>query len=141
MITKRPLGEHHWDMTAVVFTKFVPAALAAAAIGFSTLMTVGAPSAHASARSDCEGKGGTYSETTITDNNTGKVGTSQSCCVKDSATNTTSCTNTTVTKASRIPVDIGPGVITTADTIEPTRPIHRVPLDVSNADAQIQPAP
>ena len=128
-------------MTTIALTKLVPTALAAAAIGFGALMTVGAPSAHASAKSDCEGKGGTYSETTIIDNQTGKVGTCQRCCVKDTATNTTSCTNTTVTKASRVPLDIGPGVITTADTIEPTTPIHRVPLDVLSTDAQIQPAP
>jgi hypothetical protein len=128
-------------MTAIALTKFVPTALAAAAIGFGALMTVGAPLAHASAKSDCEGKGGTYSETTITDNTTGKVGTSQRCCVKDAATNTTSCTNTTVTKASRIPVDIGPGVITAAETNQPVRPIQRVPLGVATIDAQIQPAP
>lgn len=122
-------------MTTIGLTKFVPTALAAAAIGLGALMTVGTPSAHASPKSDCEGKGGTYSETTITDNTTGKVGTSQRCCIKEAATNTTSCTTTTVTKASRIPVDIGPGVITTADTIEPTQPIQRVPLDVLTTDA------
>ena len=128
-------------MTTIALTKFVPTAVAAAAIGLGALMTVGAPLAHASAKSDCEGKGGTYTETTITDNTTGKVGTSQRCCVKDAATNTTSCTITTVTKASRIPLDIGPGVITAAEADEPVRPIHRVPLGVANVDAQIQAAP
>jgi hypothetical protein len=128
-------------MTATVFTKFFPTALASAAIGFGALMTVGAPLAHASEKSDCEGKGGTYSETTITDGTTGKIGTRYSCCVKDAQTNTTSCTSTTVTKASRIPLDIGPGVITAAETTEPVRPIHRVPLDVSATDAQIEQAP
>jgi hypothetical protein len=124
-------------MTAIVSTKLVPAALAAAAIGLGALMTVGAPSAHASERSDCEGKGGTYTETAVTWN--GKSGTTYRCCVKDAATNTTSCTSTTVTKDSRIPVTVRPGVIDTA--IEPAAPIQRVPLDVSNTDAQIQPAP
>jgi hypothetical protein len=124
-------------MTTIVSTKLVPAALAAAAIGLGALMTVGAPSAHASERSDCEGKGGTYTETAVTWN--GKSGTTYRCCVKDAATNTTSCTSTTVTKNSRIPVTVRPGVIDTA--IEPAAPIQRVPLDVSNTDAQIQPAP
>ncbi len=128
-------------MTVIISTKFVPTALAAAAIGFGALMTVGAPLAHASEKSDCEGKGGTYSETTITDNTNGKVGTRYSCCVKDAQTNTTSCTSTTVTKASRIPVDIGPGVLTATDTNEPARPIQRVPLDVLATDAQIEQAP
>jgi hypothetical protein len=128
-------------MTAIVLTKFVPTAFAAAAIGIGALMTVGAPVAHASEKSDCEGKGGTYSETTIVDNTTGKTGTSYSCCVKDAQTNTTSCTNTTVTKASRVPVDVGPGVITSAETVEPARPIQRVPLNVLSSDAQIQQAP
>ena len=117
-------------MTTIALTKFVPTAVAAAAIGLGALMTVGAPLAHASAKSDCEGKGGTYTETTITDNTTGKVGTSQRCCVKDA-----------VTKASRIPLDIGPGVITAAEADEPVRPIHRVPLGVASVDAQIQAAP
>jgi hypothetical protein len=45
-------------------TNFVPTALAAAAIGFSALM-IGAPGSHASEKSECESKGGTYSETTI----------------------------------------------------------------------------
>lgn len=40
-------------MPAIVSTKFVPTALAAAAIGLGALMTVGAPSAHASEKSDC----------------------------------------------------------------------------------------
>jgi hypothetical protein len=124
-------------MTAIVSTKLVPAALAAAAIGLGALMTVGAPSAHASEKSDCEGKGGTYTETAVTWN--GKSGTTYRCCVKDAATNTTSCTSTTVTKDSRIPVTVRPGVIDTA--IEPAAPIQRVPLDVLNTDAQIQPAP
>jgi hypothetical protein len=124
-------------MTTIVSTKLVPAALAAAAIGLGALMTVGAPSAHASEKSDCEGKGGTYTETAVTWN--GKSGTTYRCCVKDAATDTTSCTSTTVTKNSRIPVTVRPGVIDTA--IEPAAPIQRVPLDVLNTDAQIQPAP
>jgi hypothetical protein len=128
-------------MTTIVLTKFVPTALAAAAIGLGALMTVGAPSAHASERSDCEGKGGTFTETQVYDQTTGKSGTSYRCCVKDAATNTTSCTSTTVTKNSRIPVTVRPGVIDTAETIEPAPPIQRVPLDVLSTDAQIQPAP
>ena len=127
-------------MTAIVFTKFIPTALAATAIGFGALMTVGAPLAHASEKSDCEGKGGTYSETTITDNTNGKIGTRYSCCVKDAQTNTTSCTSTTVTKASRVPVDIGPGVIT-ADANEPVVPAQRAPLHIASTDAQIEQAP
>lgn len=125
-------------MTTTVSTKFVTTALAAAAIGLGALMTVGAPSAHASEQSDCEGKGGTYTQTEVTWN--GKTGTTHRCCVKDSATNTTSCTSTTVTKNSRIPVTVRPGVIDTAETIEPAAPVQRVPLDVLNTDAQIQPA-
>jgi hypothetical protein len=128
-------------MNTIVLTKFVPTALAAAAIGFSALMTVGAPSAHASAKSDCEGKGGTYSETAIVDNQTGKIGTTQRCCVKDTATNTTSCTITTVTNASRVPLTVGPGVIVAAETVEPAAPIHRVPLGVLTTDAQFEQAP
>ena len=126
-------------MTTIVSTKFVPTALAAAAIGLGALMTVGAPSAHASEKSNCEGKGGTYTETAVTWN--GKSGTTYRCCVKDAATNTTSCTSTTVTKNSRIPVNVLPGVIDTAETIEPATPIQRFPLDVLNTDAQIKPAP
>jgi hypothetical protein len=128
-------------MTTIVLTKFVPTALAAAAIGLGALMTVGAPSAHASERSDCESKGGTFTETQVYDQTTGKSGTTYRCCVKDAATNTTSCTSTTVTKNSRIPVTVRPGVIDTAETIEPAPPIQRVPLDVLSTDAQIQPAP
>ena len=128
-------------MTTTVLTKFVPTALAAAAIGLGALMTVGAPSAHASEKSDCESKGGTYSETTIVDNTTGKTGTVHRCCVKDATTNTTSCTSTTVTNNSRIPVTVRPGVIQAAETVEPAPPIQRVPLDVLNTDAQIQQAP
>ena len=126
-------------MATIVSTKLVPAALAAAAIGLGALMTVGAPSAHASEKSSCEGKGGTYTETAVTWN--GKSGTTYRCCVKDAATNTTSCTSTTVTKISRIPVTVAPGSVGTAETIEPAVPIQRVPLDVLNTDAQIQPAP
>jgi hypothetical protein len=126
-------------MTAIVSTRFVPTALAAAAIGLGALMTVGAPSAHASEKSDCEGKGGTYTQTEVTWN--GKTGTNHRCCVKDAASNTTSCTSTTVTKNSRIPVTVGPGLIDTAETAEPAAPIQRVPLDVLNTDAQIQSAP
>ncbi len=128
-------------MTTIVLTKFAPTALGAAAIGLGALMTVGVPSAHASEKSDCASKGGTYSETTIVDNKTGKIGTVHRCCVKDATTNTTSCTSTTVTNNSRIPVDVGPGVIEAAETIEPTRPIQRVPLDVLTTDAHIEPAP
>jgi hypothetical protein len=126
-------------MTAIVSAKFVPTALAAAAIGVGALMAVGAPTAHASEKSDCEGKGGTYTETQVTWN--GKTGTTYRCCVKDTATNTTSCTSTTVTKNSRIPVTVRPGVIDTAETIEPAQPIQRVPVDVLNTDAQIQQTP
>lgn len=126
-------------MTAIVSAKFVPTALAAAAIGLGALMAVGAPTAHASEKSDCEGKGGTYTETQVTWN--GKTGTRYSCCVKDTATNTTSCTSTTVTKNSRIPVTVRPGVIDTAETIEPAAPVQRIPIDVLNTDAQIQQTP
>lgn len=128
-------------MTTTILTKFVPTAIAAAAIGLGALMTVGAPSAYASEKSDCQGKGGTYSETTVTDNTTGKVGTVYSCCVKDAQTNTTSCTSTTVTKASRIPTNIAPGEIHSAENVQPAPPIHRVPVDVLGTDAQIQQAP
>lgn len=126
-------------MTAIVSAKFVPTALAAAAIGLGALMAVGAPTAHASEKSDCEGKGGTYTETQVTWN--GKTGTTYRCCVKDTATNTTSCTSTTVTKNSRIPVTVRPGVIDTAETIEPAAPVQRIPIDVLNTDAQIQQTP
>jgi hypothetical protein len=128
-------------MTTTVSTKFVPTALAAAAIGLGALMTVGAPTAHASQRSDCENKGGTFTETTIFDNKTGKSGTTYRCCVKDAKTNTTSCTSTTVTNNTRIPVNVRPGLIDTAETIEPAPPIQRVPVDVVNTDAHIEPAP
>ena len=114
-------------MTTTVLTKFATTALAAAAIGLGTLMTIGTPAAHASEKSDCEGKGGTYTETQIYNQTTGKSGTNYRCCVKDTATNTTTCTSTTVTKASQI--------------FEPTTPNHRVPLEVLNTDAQIQLAP
>lgn len=120
--------------------KLIPTAVAAAAIGFGALLTVGAPAAHASEKSDCEGKGGTYTKTEIFDQGTGKTGTNHRCCVKDASTNTTSCTSTTVTHASRVPLDIAPGVITAVETGEPPRPIHRVPLDVSRTEASIQPA-
>jgi hypothetical protein len=106
-------------------TKLVPTALTAAAIGFSALMLVGAPTANASEKSDCEGKGGTYTATTITNQTTGKIGTRHTCCVKDVKTNTTSCTSTTVTNAG---------------DIQPTWPIHRVPLGVLNT-SQIEQAP
>jgi hypothetical protein len=128
-------------MTAIVSARFVPTALAAAALGLGALMTVGAPSAHASEKSDCESKGGTYTETQIYNQTTGKSGTNYRCCVKDTATNTTSCTSTTVTKNVRIPVTVRPGVIDTAETAEPAAPIQRVPLDVLNTDAQIQQTP
>lgn len=126
-------------MTTIVSTKFVTTALAAAAIGFGALMTVGAPAAHASEKSDCDAKGGTYTETQVTWN--GKTGTTYRCCVKDTATNTTTCTSTTVTKAVRIPVTVRPGVIDTAETVEPAAPSQRVPLEVLNTDAQIQQTP
>jgi hypothetical protein len=128
-------------MPAIVLTKFVPTTLDAAAIGFGALMTVGAPSAHASAKSDCEGKGGTYSETAIVDNQTGKTGTTQRCCGKDTATKTTTCTSTTVTNISRTPVSVGPGVIVAAENVEPAPPIHRVPLGVLKTDALFEQAP
>jgi hypothetical protein len=124
-------------MTAIVSARFVPTALVAAAIGLGALMTVGTPSAHASEKSDCEGKGGTYTETQVYDQTTGKSGTNYRCCVKDAQTNTTSCTSTTVTKNVRIPVTVRPGLIDTAETAEP---IQRVPLDVVNTDGQIQQA-
>jgi hypothetical protein len=126
-------------MTTILSTRFATTALAAAAIGLGALMTVGAPSAHASEKSACEGKGGTYTETQVTWN--GKTGTTYRCCVKDAATNTTSCTSTTVTNSSRLPVTVRPGLIDTAETAEPAAPTQRVPLDVVNTDAQIQPAP
>jgi hypothetical protein len=107
-------------------TKLVRTGLAAAAIGLGALMTVGAPSAYASEKSDCAAKGGTYTETQVTWN--GKTGTTYRCCVKDTATNTTSCTSTTVTKLSQVPDTVRPGVIDTAQTIEPVAPIQRVPL-------------
>ena len=109
-------------MATSAFTKFV---LGAAAIGLGTLMTVGAPSAHASEKSDCEGKGGTYTETSFTWN--GKPSTVYRCCVKDTATNTTSCTSTTVTK--------------NLQPVEPVAPAQRVPLDVVNTNTPIQLAP
>jgi hypothetical protein len=79
-----------------------------------------------SEKSDCESKGGTYSETTIVDNGTGETGTSYSCCVKDAKTRTSSCTNTTVAAA---------------ENWQPARPIHRVPLEVLNAAPRIEQAP
>jgi hypothetical protein len=127
-------------MTTIVLTKFVPTALAAAAIGLGALMTVGTPSAHASQRSDCENNGGTYTETTVFDNKTGKPGTNYRCCVKDAQTNTTSCTSTTVTNFSRNPATVRPGAIDAATTFEQAPPIQGVPLDVLNTDAQIQSA-
>jgi hypothetical protein len=128
-------------MTAIVSARFVPAALVAAAIGLGALMTVGTPAAHASEKSDCESKGGTYTETQIYNQTTGKSGTNYRCCVKDTATNTTSCTSTTVTKNVRIPVDVVPGVVIDTETVEPTPAIQRVPVGVFNTDAQIQTAP
>src|SRR5262245_23111883 len=107
-------------------TKFMATALGAAAIGLSALMTVGAPSAHASEKSDCDAKGGTYTETTVTDNKTGKIGTNYRCCVTDAQTNTTTCTSTTVTKA---------------EDIQPTRPIYRIPVSVLGTASQIEQSP
>lgn len=89
-------------------------AVAAAAIGLGAL--VGAPVAQASEKSDCAAKGGTYTETTVYDQTTGKTGVRSSCCVKDAATNTTTCTSATVT----------------AQSIGPTRPI-RVPVGILTA--------
>lgn len=125
-------------MTTTALTKFLPTALAAAAIGLGALITIGAPAAHASEKSDCDAKGGTYTETKITWN--GKSGTTYRCCVKDAATNTTSCTSTTVTDSTRIPVTVRPGVIDTAETFEPSVPAQRVPLGVLGTDAQIHSA-
>jgi hypothetical protein len=127
-------------MTALTLAKFVPTTVAAA-IGLGALMTVGAPLANASEKSDCDKKGGTYSETTITDNGTGKPGTVYSCCVKDAQTNTTSCSSTTVTKATRNPGTIAPGSIVGAENAQPNPPIQRVPLHVLSSDVQIQQAP
>jgi hypothetical protein len=93
---------------------FARVASLAAAIAFGA-MIVGAPSAHASEKSNCEGKGGTYTQTDVTWN--GKPSTVHRCCVKDTATNSTSCTSTTVTKATLHP-------------LEPTRPTHRIPVGV-----------
>lgn len=107
-------------------TKFATTALAAAAIGLSTFMTIGTPVASASEKSDCAAKGGTYTETTIYDQTSGKSGTNYRCCVKDSATNTTTCTSTTVTKA---------------ENIQPTRPIHRIPVGVLTNAVAIEQAP
>jgi len=126
-------------MATIAFTKFVPTVLGAAAIGLGALMAVGAPAAHASEKSDCDAKGGTYTETQVNWN--GKDSTVYRCCVKDTATNTTSCTSTTVTKNSRIPLTVRPDVIESVETVEPAPPVQRVPLDVVNADAQIQLAP
>lgn len=122
-----------------VSPRFLPAALAAAAIGLAALF--GAPAAQASEKSDCEGKGGTYTETTITDNTNGKIGTVHRCCVTDAQTNTTSCTSTTVTKASRIPPHIVAGEIESSENVQPVVPTYRVPLDVLSTDAQIHQAP
>jgi hypothetical protein len=132
------IGNDHCLMTTLGLAKLAPTAVVAAALGLGALMTVGAPAAHASEQSDCEAKGGTYTKTELTWN--GKDATVHRCCVKDTATNTTSCTSTTVTKATRIPVDIAPGVIGAAETVEPTRPVQRVPLSVLNTDAQIHQA-
>ena len=105
--------------------KFTIATVAASAIGVSALLTIGAPAAHASPKSDCDAKGGTYSETTIVDNKTGKTGTVYRCCVKDSATNTTSCDTTTVTAA---------------ENVSPTGPITRIPLGVLTTAVEIEQA-
>ena len=102
-------------------TKSLPVTVAAAAISLGALMTVGAPSAFASEKSDCEGKGGTYTETQVNWN--GKDSTVYRCCVTDTAKKTTSCTSTTVTKNSR--------------PLEPVGPVQRVPLSVLSTDAQI----
>src|SRR5262245_40431945 len=114
-------------MSTIGLAKFAPSALAAATIALGALMTVGAPAAYASEKSDCDAKGGTYTETQIYNQTTGKSGTNYRCCVTDKATNTVSCTSTTVTKSSRV--------------VEPVAPIQRVPLSVLGTDAQIQLAP
>ena len=124
-------------MATIAFTKLVPTVVGAAAIGFGALLTVGAASAHASEKSDCDAKGGTYTETQVNWN--GKDSTVYRCCVKDTATNTTTCTSTTVTKTSQIP--LRPVLIDTAETGEPVGPTQRVPLDVVNAGTQTQLTP
>ncbi|MDX1885827.1 hypothetical protein [Mycolicibacterium sp. 120270] len=98
--------------------KFATTTLAAAAIGLAAL--VAAPQAAASEKSDCAAKGGTYTETIVYDQGTGKTGTNYRCCVKDTATNTTTCTSTTVTKAE----------------MQPTGPGTRVPVGVFNGQLQ-----
>ncbi|WP_101947874.1 hypothetical protein [Mycobacterium sp. 3519A] len=114
-------------MLTTSFTRFATPALAAAVLGLGTLMTVAAPTAYASEKSDCAAKGGTYTETKIYNQTTGKSGTNYRCCVTDKATNTTSCTSTTVTNSKQV--------------LEPTTPPQRVPLAVLSTDAQIQSAP
>jgi hypothetical protein len=128
-------------MTTIVLTKFVPTAVAAAAIGLGASMTVGTPSAHASQRSDCENNGGTYTETTVFDNKTGKPGTNHRCCVRDAQTNTTSCTSTSVTNFSRNPATVRPGAIDAATTFEQAPPIQGVPLDVLSKSRADQSSP
>jgi hypothetical protein len=118
------LGSKESPMPAIISAKLLPTAVAAAAIGLGALMTVGAPYAHASEKSDCEGKGGTDTETQIYNQTTGKSGTNYRCCIKDTASNTVSCTSTTVTKSSQV--------------FEPAAPNQRVPLAVLGTDAQIQ---
>ena len=105
-------------MAPIVSTKLVPRL---ARRRTRRIDDVGAPSANASEKSSCEGKGGTYTETAVTWN--GKSGTTYRCCVKDAATNTTSCTSTTVTK----------------QPIRERSP--RVDRHRLTTDAQIQPAP
>ena len=125
-------------MTTSSPTRFVRSAVAAAAIGFAALLTVGAPAANASEKSNCEAKGGTFTETQVTWN--GKTGTTYRCCVKDTATNTTDCTSTTVTKNVQIADTVRPGVIDTVETIEPAAPAQRVPVEVLTTDAQFHQA-
>ncbi|SEH48596.1 hypothetical protein SAMN04489835_0376 [Mycolicibacterium rutilum] len=97
-----------------------------ATFGLGVLVTVGAPAAHASQKSECEGRGGTYSETAVTWN--GKPGTTYRCCVKDTVSNTTSCTSTTVTKATQAITSAGGGG-------------PRVPLVVADSGIAIEAAP
>ena len=108
-------------MTTIISAGFASTVVAAGSIALGALMTIGAPHAHASEKSDCEGKGGTYTQTTIFDQTSGKTGTNHRCCVKDTATNTTSCTSTTVTNAILVPADIPPGVITAGEVVAPTQ--------------------
>lgn len=133
-------------MNTLVSPKFVSTALVAASIGLGALMTVSAPAAHADNRSDCQSRGGTYTETSVDYN--GKPTTISRCCVTDVATKTTDCTTASVSKNVRIPVSVRPSVrpdvIAPAEVAEPaapTAPIRRVPIEAWSTDTQIQAAP